>query len=126
MTNFNFRAPTLLEPDAIPNESEIIHDEPRETSERLAKIKKLVLWLKAELEKNGVATKGLVLDPSGWVFDIPCDEGFVMCIAENLDGDGTRITLVVAQMGGAPDGIGHVVEDLLRRSSKISELEVLR
>jgi hypothetical protein len=63
MMSFSFTAPTLLEPDAIPSANEVMHDVPMETSERLAKIKRFVLWLKAEVEKAGLPTeKGLVLD----------------------------------------------------------------
>ena len=124
MMLFTFKAPTLLEPEAIPNANEFIHDEPKETSERLAKIKKFVHWLKAEMDENGLSTKGLVLDPSGWVFEVPCDEGFVMCIVANLDGDEACIRLLVTEMGGAPEGGDRAVEALLRRSSKIAELKV--
>ena len=124
MMLFTFKAPTLLEPEAIPNANEFIHDEPKETSERLAKIKKFVHWLKAEMDENGLSTKGLVLDPSGWVFEVPCDEGFVMCIVANLDGDEACIRLLVTKMGGGPEGVDRAVEALLRRSSKIAELQV--
>jgi hypothetical protein len=124
MMNFTFRAPTLFEPEAIPTANELIHDEPRATSERLVKIKKFVHWLKAEMNKSGISTKGLNLDPSGWVFEVPCQEGFVMCFVANLDGDEARISLLVAEMGGAPAGVDRSVEALLRRSSQIAELKV--
>jgi hypothetical protein len=124
MMNFTFRAPTLFEPEAIPTANELIHDEPRATSERLVKIKKFVHWLKAEMNKSGISTKGLNLDPSGWVFEVPCQEGFVMCFVANLYGDEARISLLVAEMGGAPAGVDRSVEALLRRSSQIAELKV--
>jgi hypothetical protein len=124
MKNFTFKAPTLSEPEAIPSANEYIHDEPKATSERLVKIKKFVHWLKAEMDKSGLSTKGLVLDPSGWVFEVPCGEGFVMCFVANLDGDESCISLLVTEMGGAPEGVDRAVEALLRRSSQIAELKV--
>jgi hypothetical protein len=124
MMNFAFKAPTLLEPEAIPDANELIHDEPKETSERLVKIKKFVHWLKAEMDKNGISTKELVLDASGWVFEVPCDDGFVMCIVSNLDGDEACIHLLVTEIGGAPEGVDRAVEALLSRSSEIAELNV--
>jgi hypothetical protein len=48
-----------------------------------------------------------------------------MCIASNLDGDGTRINLAVTEMGGAAEGGDRAVEALLNRSSEIVELEVV-
>ncbi len=127
MMSFSFTAPTLLEPDAIPSPSEIIHDEPRETSERLAKIKKFAHWLKAEMEKAGLPVgKGLALDPTGWVFEVASDEGFIMCFVSNLDGDGAHITLLVTEMGGAAEGVDRAVEALLSRSREIAELKVVQ
>jgi hypothetical protein len=127
MMSFSFMAPTLLEPHAIPAASEVMHDVPMETSERLVKIKKFVHWLKAEMEKAGIPTEGgLVLDPAsgGWFFDVASDEGFVMCIVSNLDGDGTRISLTVTEMGDAAEGVDRTVEALLNRSSEIVDLKV--
>jgi hypothetical protein len=124
MMNFTFKAPTLLEPEAIPNANEFIHDEPKETSERLVKIKKFVHWLKAEMDKDDLSTKEAMLDPSGWVFEVPCDEGFVMCIVANLDGDEACISLLVTEMGGAPGGVDRAVKAVLSGSSKIAELKV--
>jgi hypothetical protein len=124
MMNFTFKAPTLLEPEAIPDANELIHDEPKATSERLVKIKKLVHWLKAEMDNHGISTKELVLDASGWVFEVPCDDGFVMCIASNLDGDEACVRLLVTEIGGAPEGGDRAVEALLGRSSQIAELKV--
>jgi hypothetical protein len=48
-----------------------------------------------------------------------------MCIVSNLDGDGTRISLLVTEMGGAAEGVDRAVEALLNRSSEIVELEVV-
>ena len=130
MMSFSFTAPTLLEPDAdtdaILSASDVFYNASRESLERLAKIKKLVLWLKAEMEKAGLPTKkGLFLDgeSGGWFFDVASNEDSVMCIVSNLDGDGTRISLTVTEMGGA-EAIDRAVEALLIRSSEIVELEV--
>jgi hypothetical protein len=131
MMSFSFMAPTLLEPDAdtdaILSASDVCYNASRESLERLAKIKKFVLWLKAEMEKAGLPTeKGLVLDgESGGFFEVGSNEGFVMCIVSNLDGDGTRISLLVSEMGGAAEGVDRAVEALLNRSSEIVELEVV-
>jgi hypothetical protein len=92
----------------------------------LVKIKKFVHWLKAEMDKNGLSTKEVVLDPSGWVFEVACDEGFVMCFVANPDGDEACISLLVTEMGGAPEGVDRAVEALLRRSSEIAELKVVQ
>jgi hypothetical protein len=124
MMHFTFKAPTLLEPEAIPDANEYMHDEPKETSERLAKIKKFAHWLKAEMDRNGLSTQGPLLDPSGWVFEVPCDEGFVMCFVSNLDGDEACIDLLVTEIGGAAEGVDRAVEALLRSSSEIAELKV--
>jgi hypothetical protein len=124
MMNFNFNAPALFEVEAVPSPTEFIHDEPEQTSRRLVKIKKFTLWLKAAMERDAIQTKGLDLDPSGWVFEVPCDEGFVMCFVSNLDGDETRISLLVTEMGGAAEGVDRDVEALLRRSSEIADLIV--
>ena len=72
--------------------------------------------------------KGLVLDgeSGGWFFDVASDEGSVMCIVSNLDGDGTRISLSVTEIGGAADGVDRAVEALLNSSSEIVDLEVDR
>jgi len=127
MILFTFKAPTLFQTEAYPSDDEFIHDEPDETSERLAKIKKVALWLKTEMEKLGVATKELVLDPSGWVFDVPSENSFVMCFVSNLDeSDETRIRLLVTEMGGAPEGVDRAVEALLSQSSDIIELQAAR
>lgn len=127
MILFTFKAPTLFQPDAYPSDDEFIHDEPDETAERLVKIKKLVVWLKTEMEKHGIVTKGLGLDPSGWVFEVPSDHGFVMCFVSNLDdGDETLIRLLVTEMGGAPEGVDSAVEALLNKSSEIIELHAAR
>jgi hypothetical protein len=124
MILFTFKAPTLFEPHAYPSDNEFIHDEPDETAERLAKIKKFANWLKAEMEKHGIATKEMVLDASGWVFDVPSEEGWVMCFVSNLDdGDETLIRLLVTEMGGAPEGVDSAVEALLSKSSEIIELQ---
>ena len=131
MMSFSFTAPTLLEPDAdtdaILSASDVCYNASRESLERLAKIKKFVLWLKAEMEKAGLPTeKGLLLDgESGGFFEVGSNEGFVMCIVSNLDGDGTRISLLVSEMGGAAEGVDRAVEALLNRSSEIVELEVV-
>jgi hypothetical protein len=82
MMSFSFTAPTLLEADAetdaILSASEVAYNASRESLERLAKIKKFVLWLKAEMEKAGLPTeKGLLLDgeSGGWFFDVASNEG---------------------------------------------------
>src|SRR5262245_48395250 len=127
MMSCSFTAPTLYEPDAIASASEIMHDVPAETAERLVKIRKFVHWLKAEMEQAGIPTKeGLVLDPAsgGWCFDVASNEDFVMCCVSNLDGDGTRITLIVTEMGDAAEGVDRAVEALLKRSREIVGLEV--
>jgi hypothetical protein len=128
MMVFSFTAPTLLEPDAIPSANEVMHDVPIETSERLVKIKKFVLWLTVEMEKAGLPTENAPLldaEGGGWFFDVASNEGFVMCIVSNLDGDGTRISLTVTEMGGAAEGVDRAVEALLNSSSEIVELEVV-
>lgn len=132
MMSFSFTAPTLLEPgadtDAILSASDAFYNASREGLERLAKIKKFVLWLKAQMEKAGLPTeKGLLLDgkSGGWFFDVASNEGSVMCIVSNLDGDGTRISLTVTEIGGAAEGVDRAVEALLNRSSEIVELEVV-
>jgi hypothetical protein len=131
--SFSFTAPTLLEPDAdtdaILSASDVFYNASKESLERLVKIKTLVLWLKAEMEKAGLPVKkGLVLDgeSGGWFFDVASSEGSVMCIVSNLDGDGTRISLSVTEMGGAAEGVDRAVEALLNRSSEIVGLEVDR
>ena len=132
MMEFSFTAPALLEPDAdtdaILSASEVAYNASRESLERLAKIKRFVLWLKAEMEKAGLPTKkGLLLDgeSGGWFFDVASPEGSVMCTVSNLDGDGTRISLSITEIGGAADGVDRAVEALLKRSSEIVELEVV-
>jgi hypothetical protein len=132
MMEFSFTAPALLEPDAdtdaILSASEVAYNASRESLERLAKIKRFVLWLKAEMEKAGLPTKkGLLLDgeSGGWFFEVASNGSFVMCIVSNLDGDGTRISLLVTEMGGAAEGVDLAVEALLKRSSEIVELEVV-
>jgi hypothetical protein len=131
MQTFSFTAPTLLEPDAdtdaILRASDVCYNASRESLERLAKIKKFVVWLKAEMEKAGIPTeKGLILDgeSGGWFFDVASKEGSVMCIVSNLDGDGTRISLLVSEMGGAAEGVDRAVESLLKRSNEIAELKI--
>jgi len=133
MMSFSFTAPTLMEPealfdpDAILKTSEVYYNTTRETLERLARIKKFVVWLKAEMEKAGIPTKkGLVLDGEGggWFFDVAANEGSVMCVVSNLEGGGTRISLTVTEMGGAPEGVDQAVGALLKRSGEISELQV--
>ncbi len=131
MMSFSFMAPTLFEhdadTDAILRASEVAYNSSRESLERLAKIKKFVVWLKAEMAKAGLPTKeGLVLDgeSGGWFFDIASKDGFVMCIVSNLDGDATRISLLITEMGGAAEGVDREVEALLKRSSEIVGLEV--
>jgi hypothetical protein len=47
-----------------------------------------------------------------------------MCFVANLDGDEACISLLVTEMGGAPEGVDRAVEALLRRSSQIAELKV--
>jgi hypothetical protein len=127
MLSFSFTAPTLLEPDAVPSANEIIHDEPREKSEQLAKIKKFVQWLKSEMKTAGLPVKeGLYLDSTGWVFEVAADKGFVMCFVSNLEGDEKRIDLLVTEMGGAAKGVDRAVEALLIRSNEIAGLEVVR
>ncbi len=43
------------------------------------------------MENAGLPTKeGVVLDATGWVFEVASDEGFVRCLVSNLDGDGVR------------------------------------
>ena len=131
MMVFSFTAPTLLESDAdtdaVLSASDVFYNSPRETLERLAKIKKIVLWLKAEMQRAGLPVKkGLHLDgeSGGWFFDVASKEGSVMCIVSNLDGDGMRIELTVTEMGSA-EGIDRAVEALLRNSSEIAGLEVV-
>jgi hypothetical protein len=131
MMSFSFTAPTLFEADAetdaILSTSEVFYNASRESLERLVKIKKFVVWLKAEMEKAGLPTKeGLVLDAEsgGWIFEVASNEGFVMCIVSNLDGEGTRTDLLVTEIGGAAEGVDRAVEALLNRSSEIVDLEV--
>jgi hypothetical protein len=47
-----------------------------------------------------------------------------MCIVSNLDGDGTRISLNLTEMGSAAEAVARAVEALLKRSSQIVGLEV--
>ncbi len=127
MIVFTFKGPTLFQPEAYPSDDEFIHDEPDETAERLAKIKKFAIWLKTEMEEHGIATKQMVLDDSGWVFDVPSEDGWVICFVSNLDdGDETLIRLLVTEMGGAPEGVDRAVEALLSKSSEIIELRAVR
>ncbi len=133
MMSFSFTAPTLLEPDvdtdAVLRASDVFYNASRESLECLAKIKKFVLWLKAEMEKAGLPTKkGLLLDgeSGGWFFDVASKEGSVMCSVSNLDGDGTRISLLVTELGGAVEGVDRAVGALLNRSSEIVDLKVIQ
>jgi hypothetical protein len=61
MMSFSFTAPTLWEPDAdadaILSASDVCYSASRESLERLAKIKRFVVWLKAEMEKAGLPTE---------------------------------------------------------------------
>ena len=131
MMEFSFTAPKLLEPDAdtdaILAASDVAYNASRETLERLAKIKKFVVWLKEVMGRAGLPVKkGLLLDGEGggWFFEVASNEGFVMCIVSNLDGDGTRINLLVTEMGGAAEGVDRAVEALLNGSNEIRELKV--
>ncbi|WP_295443630.1 hypothetical protein [uncultured Thiodictyon sp.] len=123
---FSLKSPTLFEPEAIPSVNEFLHDEPEEKSERLAKIRKFAQWLVAQMERNGFSTNGLGLDGDGWVFEVPSDAGFVMCIVSNLDGDEDNIGLLVTEIGGAPETVARGVEAMLSKSPEIVELNVAR
>ncbi len=123
MLQFTFESPTLFEPDAVPAAREMLHDDTREKSYRLAKIRKFAHWLVAEMGRAGIVAKGLAVDGDGWVFEVPAAEGFVMCVVSNLDGMEQQIGVMVTEIGGASEGVDRAVETLLRNSGKVAGLK---
>jgi hypothetical protein len=127
---FTFRAPTLFDASAkVPVEDEL-HDAPA-AAEHFAKIKKFALWLKSEMVSNGLAANGPYLDnESGWMIDVPSGAGkpgerpFVLCMVSGNPRDESLFELLVTEIGGAPKGVGDVIEHILRNASEIAELKV--
>jgi len=126
--NLTFRAPTLFDSAAVPDEMELYHDA-LDACRTLAKIKKFALWLQAELNKKGLAIKAPVLDESGWTLELPAEDGFALCIIGNLnpDADETLIDMVIAEIGGAKaeyDRFAEAAEAVLRQSGEITDLKI--
>jgi hypothetical protein len=101
MTNFVFSAPSLYDPDAIPDPNEGYLNEGREFGERLAKQKRLALWLKDQLEAHGVNASDVAWDESGWGFSVNGKNGFVMVLLDSGGGGDAPFDLVVAEMSKA-------------------------
>jgi hypothetical protein len=125
LKEFHFRAPTLFDVSAKASvEDELILHDSRGTAEHLAKFKKCALWLKSEMVNEGLAADGPGFDEGGsWMIQVPSDDGaFVLCTLSASSGDDPRFVLLVDEFGGAPEDVGHVVENILRNASEITEL----
>jgi hypothetical protein len=124
MKDFTFRAPTLFDASATAPVEDELHDAPG-VAEAAAKIKKFALWLKSEMVNKGLAANGPYLDEGGWMIDVPSNGGsFVHCIVQGSSGDESLFNLLVAEIGGATEDVGHAIEDILRNASQITELKV--
>jgi hypothetical protein len=124
--NFTFRAPMLFDPAAVPGDMEFYPDAP-DASRTLAKIKKFVLWLQAEIDKKGLAIKGPFLDETGWCFELPSKDGFVLCMVDTHHADETLITMLITDIHQAEEEYGRLVEAaeaVLSQSSEITELKI--
>jgi hypothetical protein len=129
MKDFTFRAPTLFDASATAPVEDELHDAPG-VAEAAAKIKRFALWLKSEMVNKGLAAVGPYLDEGGWMIDVPSSGGvpgkrpFVLCIVSGSPGDESLFTLLVAEIGGATEDVGHAIEHILRNASQITELKV--
>lgn len=125
MKEFHFRAPTLFDASAEPSaEDELILHDALSAAEPLAKIKKFALWLKSEMVNKGLAAHGPDLDEGGWYIDVPSNGGFVLCIVSGSRGDDSLFEVLVTEIGGASEDVGHAIEHILRNASEITELKV--
>jgi hypothetical protein len=133
LKEFYFRAPTLFDASAkVAAEDKLaVHDDVGPgAAEHLAKIKKFALWLKSEMVAKGLAANGPYSDTSSWMIDVPSNGGvpgarpFVLCSVSGSSADESLFELLVTEMGGAPKDVGHVIEDILRNASQITELRV--
>ena len=75
---------------------------------------------------KGLAANGPHLDEGSWTIDVPSNGGpFVHCIVSGIRrGDASLFELLVVEIGGAPEDVGHVIEHILRNASQITELRV--
>lgn len=125
---FTFRAPTLFEPLATPSDElrDVLHDA-RGMAVILAKSEKFARWLKAEMDKKGLAAGGPFIDESGWILQVSSKPGFVTCdVSGGADGDEALFYMLVSQFQGATDEAVRAVEAILSQSSEITELKVER
>lgn len=101
-----------------------LHDAPG-VAEHLAKIEKFARWLKSEMVKNGLAATGPDPDEGGWYLDVPSKGGgFVLCIVSGSRDDESLFELLVTEIGGASEEVGHAIEHILRHAKEITELRV--
>ena len=125
MTDFIFKAPTLFDPTAIPDDSlcSELHDAPG-MAKHLATIQKFAVWLMAEMDEEKLSVGGPFADESGWVFQAPSNEGFVVCIVSGPNGDKTHFHMSISEHSGATREVRDAVEIILRNSGKISDLKL--
>jgi hypothetical protein len=126
LKEFCFRAPTLFDASAEASaEDELILHDALGAAEHLAKIKKFAFWLKSKMVDKGLAAIGPYLDEGGWYIDVPSNGGpFVLCTISGSPGDDSLFQLLVVEIGGAPEDVGHAIEHILRNASQITELRV--
>jgi hypothetical protein len=105
-------------------DEQALHDAPG-AAEHLAKIKRFALWLKSEMVNKGLAAHGPDIDEGGWTIDVPSNGGgFVYCIVSGSRGDVSLFELLITEIGGATEDVGHAIEHILRNASQITELTV--
>ena len=124
MTNFVFKTSSLYDPGAVPDPNEGYLNQGREFGERLAKQKRLALWLRDQLEAHGVSTSNVAWDESGWGFSVNGKDGFVLVLLDSFGGGEAPFNLIVAEMSNAKSEYArtHTAFGAILRDSPETEL----
>jgi hypothetical protein len=71
--------------------------------------------------------RGPYPEEGGWEIYVPSNGGAsVLCIVAGRYGDGSlfEFELLVTEIGGATEDVGHAIEHILRNASQITQLRV--
>jgi hypothetical protein len=129
MIDFSFKAPSLIEPNATPDyELQGYMGDAPGSAKELAESRKLAFWLESAIRAKNYRISKPEADEGGWILSgISGPDGFTFCV---LGGSKDTCSIVVSFAGSGAENLGiafgQVIEDILKDSPEIFELQVSR
>ena len=126
MTDITFRAPDLFDTAAMISVEDEAYVTPG-AAEHLAARKRFALWLTSQIIGKGHAARAQTIDKSAWVILVaPSGGGHVYITVGSAGCNESWFSLGVLELGGATVSVGLDIEDVLRNSSEITDLKIVR